>query len=350
MEDVKQIILERIFKGEFPLRVRMPSERKFAAELGCSQNMVHRALRSLVDEKILICRPGNGYFVTPANLKDSAAGKKFVILCGGTDTGLTMAIRREAGLRGGECVIQKVTFDTPHIVDDIMKKNDISGVFFHVDVSHANSWINIFDGAFQKHYPVVALDVPIIPGALPVVGSNLFRIGFRAAELLCRYGKRAVVCGYRRNEHDASLRCVGFKAGCEAFNWADPLEYSVDKTSKWCVDDDFFDMIFQRHAGEFDTVFTSTNGFTAAFSKYLRKHPELLPGRDFNWLGTDMQRFYPEQPYVIDVIAQQYDLLAQSAFDMMERAMAQRGSGIVTSQVIDAVYRSGNTINRNLTP
>jgi hypothetical protein len=117
-----------------------------------------------------------------------------------------------------------------------------------------------------------------------------------------------------------------------------------DITSKY--DEKFFDEMFSRYAGEFDTIFTSTRSFTMALAEYLKKHPELKPGRDFNWLGAEVQTAFPDQPFVIDVLAQQYDLLAHWAFDMMERAMAQRGSGIVTSQVVDAIYRSGNTINR----
>ena len=350
MEDVKQKILERILKGEFPLRTRMPSERKFADEFGCSQNMVHRALRSLVEEKVLLCRPNNGYFIAPTGLKNSSSGKQFALISRGGEGGFSMALRREATLRGCEVVMHMMDFDRPQLVTEIMKDPAVSGIFFHVDASHANSWSDIFDEVYREHYPIIALDVPIVPGALSVVGSNLFRIGFRAAELLYRYGKRAVVCGYKRSEGDSSLRCVGFKAGCNAFHWAEPIECYIVPSRDNGADEKFFDEIFSRYAGEFDTVFTSTCGFTIALAEYLKKHPELKPGRDFNWLGAEVQSVSPEQPFVIDVLQQQYDLLAQSAFDMMERAMAQRGSGIVTSQVVDAIYRSGNTINRAMSP
>ena len=350
MEDIKQKILERILKGEFPLRTRMPSERKFADELGCSQNMVHRALRSLVEEKILLCRPNNGYFIAPAGLKNSSSGKKFALISRGGEGSFSMALRREATLRGCEIVIYCMNIDHPQLVNDIMKDASISGIFFHVDASQANSWSDIFDELYREHYPIIALDVPIVPGALSVVGSNLFRIGFRAAELLYRYGNRAVVCGYKRSVGDSSLRCVGFKAGCNAFHWAEPIECYIVPSRDNGADEKFFDEMFSRYAGEFDTVFTSTRGFTMALAEYLKKHPELQPGRDFNWLGAEVQTVFPDQPFVIDVLVQQYDLLAQSAFDMMERAMAQRGSGIVTSQVVDAIYRSGNTINRLKTP
>lgn len=214
----------------------------------------------------------------------------------------------------------------------------------------AGSWKRVFNHLYREHYPFVMLDAPLIVGALPSVGSNLFRIGFRAAELLYRYGKRAVVCGYRRNEFDFSLRVSGFIAGCEAYEWSKPLEFYTGSENDFKVSLELYDHIFKTHKGEFDSIFTSTAGHTLMLAQYLRLHPELVPGRDFNWVGADIQKCFPEQDYLIDVVAQQFDLLAAAAFDVMEKAMAQRGSGIISSVYVDALYYSGNTVNRTLNP
>ncbi|MCI5779489.1 MAG: GntR family transcriptional regulator [Lentisphaeria bacterium] len=351
MEFVKQIIFERVLRGDFPLRERMPSERKFALEFGCSQNMIHRALQALVAEGVLVCRPSNGYFVAPANLKGASGGKKFIFLSPAKDgcSGFALALHREAKLRHSECVFRHLDRDDWMQINEIMDDRSISGMFFNCDVSYSNSWNKIFDRAYREHYPLVVLDAPMKTGALPMVGSNLFRIGFRAAELLYRYGRRALVCGYRKFE--PSLRCSGFVAGCEAFNWAPPLEvYPGQESSDFSPTRRTFEEIFDRYWGEFDSIFTSTLGYTRELAEFLAGHPEIVPGRDFNWLGAENQTPVPGQKYVIDVLAQQFDLLAVSAMDMMERAMAQRGSGIITSQNVDAVYRAGNTINRNRQP
>jgi DNA-binding LacI/PurR family transcriptional regulator len=230
-----------------------------------------------------------------------------------------------------------------------MADKSISGGFFNVGVSQSGSWNKMFNRIYREHYPFVMLDAPLKVGALPSVGSNLFRIGFRAAELLYRYGKRAAVCGYR-NVYDYSLRTSGFLAGCEAFNWAVPLEFYTGPETDYQVTEELFDNIFTRYRGEFDTIFTSTRGHTVMLAKYLLNHPELVPGRDFNWIGADSQKCFPEQGYMLDVLAQQSDLLAAAAFDVMEKAMAQRGSGVISSVYVDALYHSGNTVNRSNNP
>lgn len=347
MESIKEIIFERVLRGDFPLRERMPSERKFALEFGCSQNMIHRALQALVEEGVLVCRPSNGYFVAPTNLKGASGGKKYVLFSPAKEgsCGFSLALRREAKLRRSECVFSHLKHDDWMSISQTMDDRSVSGIFFNCDVFYSNSWNNIFNRAYQEHYPLVVLDAPMKTGALPMVGSNLFRIGFRAAELLYRYGRRALVCGYRKNE--PSLRCSGFVAGCAAFDWPPPLEVYHGQETNFIPPERMFEEIFDRYWGQFDSIFTSTGGDTTALAQFVAAHPEIVPGRDFNWIGADNQRPVPGQKYVIDVLSQQYDLLAVCAMDMMERAMAQRGSGIITSQNVDAVYRAGNTINRN---
>lgn len=62
-ENVKSFILDRINSGEWPTSQRVPSETQLVHELGVSRMTIHRAMRELTQEGILLRARGVGTFV-----------------------------------------------------------------------------------------------------------------------------------------------------------------------------------------------------------------------------------------------------------------------------------------------
>lgn len=63
---IKRHIQDRIADGTWPEGTRLPAERDLASTLGVSRMTVHRALRELKDEGILVRQQGSGTFVAPS--------------------------------------------------------------------------------------------------------------------------------------------------------------------------------------------------------------------------------------------------------------------------------------------
>ncbi|WP_035693367.1 histidine utilization repressor [Azospirillum halopraeferens] len=63
---IKRLIARRVLGGDWPREKRIPSENELVRELGVSRMTVHRALRELTDEGILVRLQGVGTFVAPA--------------------------------------------------------------------------------------------------------------------------------------------------------------------------------------------------------------------------------------------------------------------------------------------
>lgn len=63
---VKRMIRQRILSGNLPRDGRIASEMELVRELGVSRMTVHRALRELTEEGLLVRVPGVGTFVAPS--------------------------------------------------------------------------------------------------------------------------------------------------------------------------------------------------------------------------------------------------------------------------------------------
>lgn len=63
---IKRLIAERILSGAWPREQRIPSENELVRDLGVSRMTVHRALRELTEEGMLVRLQGVGTFVAPA--------------------------------------------------------------------------------------------------------------------------------------------------------------------------------------------------------------------------------------------------------------------------------------------
>ena len=57
------LLRARIQSGEFPPRSRIPSLRQLEAEYDVAPMTVRRAIQVLVDEGVVVTRPGRGTFV-----------------------------------------------------------------------------------------------------------------------------------------------------------------------------------------------------------------------------------------------------------------------------------------------
>ncbi|PVZ20661.1 MULTISPECIES: histidine utilization repressor [unclassified Pseudomonas] len=62
-EQVKQLILSQIHSGAWPPHQKIPSEAELVAQLGFSRMTVHRALRELTSDGLLVRMQGVGTFV-----------------------------------------------------------------------------------------------------------------------------------------------------------------------------------------------------------------------------------------------------------------------------------------------
>ncbi|MHA1566231.1 MAG: GntR family transcriptional regulator, partial [Alphaproteobacteria bacterium] len=70
-QQIKQRIMVGIAGGAYPTASRLPSENALVRELGVSRMTVHRALRELTQEGVLIRVPGVGTFVEEPKQRSS---------------------------------------------------------------------------------------------------------------------------------------------------------------------------------------------------------------------------------------------------------------------------------------
>lgn len=63
---IKRLIAGRVLSGAWPREQRIPSENELVRDLGVSRMTVHRALRELTEEGLLVRLQGVGTFVAPA--------------------------------------------------------------------------------------------------------------------------------------------------------------------------------------------------------------------------------------------------------------------------------------------
>ncbi|VEJ21757.1 FadR/GntR family transcriptional regulator [Neisseria animaloris] len=69
-EQILSILEERIVSGEYPVRSKLPPERKLAEEFGVSRPSVRAALKMLVARNMLEARQGDGYYVSAKPQQD----------------------------------------------------------------------------------------------------------------------------------------------------------------------------------------------------------------------------------------------------------------------------------------
>lgn len=62
---IKRLIARRVLSGDWAREARIPSENELVRELGVSRMTVHRALRELTEEGLLVRLQGVGTFVAP---------------------------------------------------------------------------------------------------------------------------------------------------------------------------------------------------------------------------------------------------------------------------------------------
>ena len=67
MSFIQKILREKICAENLPGE-KIRSEQEFAGELHCSKSTIHRALNELVENGLLISKPGIGYFLPVRHL------------------------------------------------------------------------------------------------------------------------------------------------------------------------------------------------------------------------------------------------------------------------------------------
>ena len=73
-EQVREIIRNKVFSGEFAVGEKIPSSREISASLGTNSFTVHKALSALQSEGLLISYPRKGTFVQNRNEKLTCVG------------------------------------------------------------------------------------------------------------------------------------------------------------------------------------------------------------------------------------------------------------------------------------
>ena len=63
VQQVSEVLRERIQRGEWPVGTKIPSENEFSAELEVGRSTVREAIRQLVGSGMLAARQGAGVFV-----------------------------------------------------------------------------------------------------------------------------------------------------------------------------------------------------------------------------------------------------------------------------------------------
>jgi GntR family transcriptional regulator, histidine utilization repressor len=118
---IKRLIARRVLAGDWPRDERIPSENELVRDLGVSRMTVHRALRELTEEGMLVRLQGVGTFVAPPkpqsallelrNIADEIRARGHVHTC---DLHLLRAepagpaIAAALGFRAGETVFRSV--------------------------------------------------------------------------------------------------------------------------------------------------------------------------------------------------------------------------------------------------
>lgn len=104
-EQLYQELLKQIQNGTYNAGDKIPPETTLSKQYQVSRVTVRTALKRLVDEQLLVRKPGKGSFVkSPVFVEDSRAGGSF------TETCLRMNAKPST-----QVILQEITLDTPQL-------------------------------------------------------------------------------------------------------------------------------------------------------------------------------------------------------------------------------------------
>jgi GntR family transcriptional regulator, histidine utilization repressor len=220
---IKRMISQRILSGDLPTDGRIPSEMELVRELGVSRMTVHRALRELTEEGMLIRVPGVGTFVAPAKpqsallelrtIAEEVRGRQRRYSCDVhllRQESVAATLAGRLGLRLGSAVFHSICIHcedgVPVQLEDRFVNPAAAPDFLNQDYSRitANEYLTRVAPATEAEHVVES----ILPDKET---QHLLRIGpHEPCLLLVRTTwSEAVPVTYVRLTHPGSKRCLG---------------------------------------------------------------------------------------------------------------------------------------------
>ena len=350
MSFIQKILREKICAENLPGE-KIRSEQEFAGELHCSKSTIHRALNELVENGLLISKPGIGYFLPVRHLSrqdtlhcllirnsskpvlqetgsNSLARRLFLLA---PDYGITLENRNACGVQ------------LEQLLETLLDQRKVDGIFLQPDLSL--EWNRAFSRILREQYPLLLLDYSQLSEQFHNISTNTFDLGFRAAEYLAKQqGNRPLYLGYPR-DYILSQRFQGFRAGCDCFGLNSPLCFETLNRDDEAVERELAEF-FSAGRQTFDCIFASTPYFTRiAIRQFLRNR--WIPGRDFAFVGEGMPPALPGQKFRPSVFLKPTDSIAALALKSMRELVQQPGRKTIYSIRLQADFMEGHSCSKN---
>lgn len=318
-----EILQEKIEQGFYPVGIRLPSERKLAAEFDVPQSQIHKKLQQLVENGLLECFRGNGYFVRQGK---PAAGKlNKIALCWEQKNpdyafedfyvGLLFNLAPEYA--------QNITIfnipEEPSLQNELILQlihDGFEGIFCYPHF--VRELLPAFIELKIQGIPLIFWDYSPLPGIFPAVGIDHFQSCMLAAQILAGQNMPVTYLGFQESEQNR-LKYLGFHSGCRQFDVTIEKEillpYSIAFQSE--------ESSIENELAPGKLYFTSTRLLSSRLigSMFDRGY---LPGKDYRILTVDQVKFMEGSSLQLDSMMRDHTQMMRRLLGEMQHAIRSR--------------------------
>lgn len=174
VQDVQDIIIERLIAGTYPQGSKLPSATDLAAELGVHRNTVAKAYQFLAEQGVVVSTRGRGTFVADVNVSSSRGNLQESVL-----GSLEQIIRRARQIG---ITREQLEIELNDLIDGIYEQGLPSGYFVECNSADIEAHISEIADAVQVQLaPLHLHDVFRVIGSSeagepPLVFTSLFHV------------------------------------------------------------------------------------------------------------------------------------------------------------------------------
>ena len=216
---VKQVLMDDIHAGKYPVGGLIPSEAALMQQFGISRFTVRQALAELVNEGWLRREQGRGTFICPdPGVAKTSARKTIALLSPAISTyifpEIVLGIDEIAQKAGYQVILahSKNSFRQEARALTRLKENGVRGVIVEPTKSAlANPNLELFQSLLEDGIPLVFLDSRLAGIHAPAILLNDEEGGYLATKYLLDLGHKRIGMVYKKVHQPAVNRFQGYK-------------------------------------------------------------------------------------------------------------------------------------------
>lgn len=200
---------ERIYNGTYPLKKTIPTEKNLIQEFKVSRITVQKAVRLLVDEKLVKRKPGVGTFVINTGEEKHRQKRAIGLIIPGLlqsfGEKMLNAIVSESSKRGYYLIlkISKEDQNIEEICTNELLSFPVAGLL--VNPVQRKFYNPILIKNIYRNFPIVVIDKELAGIDSMLVSSNHYQDALNVVKFLLRLGQKRIVILTYRNISNSTL-------------------------------------------------------------------------------------------------------------------------------------------------